>query len=86
MQDYSSSPLLSLIKERNLLDDLQLEELAQELERSGKSVGEVLNNLGFVDVDLQMQIMAEHLGNYMSAAQSYSSVLLRYMMASLMAG
>ena len=62
MQDYATSPLLSLIKERNLLDDLQLEELQQEQTRSGKSVGEVLANLGFVDVDLQMQIMAEHLG------------------------
>ncbi len=62
MQDYSTSPLLSLIKERNLLDDLQLEELEQEQTRSGKPVGEVLANLGFVDIDLQLQIMAEHLG------------------------
>jgi type IV pilus assembly protein PilB len=62
MQDYSSDPLLALIKERNLIDDLQLEEVLQEMTRTGKSSGEVLSDFGLVDTDTQLQIMAESLG------------------------
>ena len=36
MQDYNSDPLLALIKERNLIDDLQFEEVQQEMARTGK--------------------------------------------------
>jgi type IV pilus assembly protein PilB len=62
MQDYTSDPLLALIKERNLIDDLQLEEVLQEMTRTGKSSGEVLSDFGLVDTDTQLQIMAESLG------------------------
>ncbi len=62
MQDYSSDPLLALIRERGMLDDLQLEEVLQEQSRTGKSVGEILSDFGFVDTDTQLQIMADHLG------------------------
>ena len=36
MSDIVSNPLLALVKERNLIDDLQLEEILQEQARSGK--------------------------------------------------
>src|SRR5262245_41520807 len=62
MQDYTSDPLLALIKERNLIDDLQLEEVLQEMSRTGKSSNEILSDFGLVDGDTQLQIMAEHLG------------------------
>ena len=62
MQDYSSDPLLALIKERNLIDDLQLEEVLQEMGRTAKSSGEILSDFGLVDTDAQLQIMAESLG------------------------
>jgi len=63
MADIISSPLLDLIKARGLLDDLQLEEVTQEHIRSGKPIGEVLQDFGFIDVDTQLQIMAEHIAS-----------------------
>jgi len=55
-------PLLALIKERNLIDDLQLEEVIQEQARSGKSYSQILADFELVDLDTQMQVVAEHLG------------------------
>ena len=62
MSDYVSHPLLALIKERSLIDDLQYEELVQELTRSGKSVLQVLQDFQLLDLDSILQIEAEHLG------------------------
>ncbi len=62
MQDYTSDPLLSLIKERGLIDDLQFEEVQQEMSRSGKSSGEVLSDFGLVDTETQLQLIADSLG------------------------
>src|SRR5262245_56197171 len=62
MQDYISDPLLALIKERGLIDDLQLEEVTQEQARTGKPISQVLSDFGLVDIDTQLQVMAEHLG------------------------
>lgn len=38
MSDPVSHPLLALVRERGLLDDLQFEEVTQEVQRSGKSI------------------------------------------------
>src|SRR6185436_6992157 len=62
MADYISNPLLALIKEQGLIDDLQLEEVLQEQTRSGKSIGQVLHDSGIVETETQLQIMASHLG------------------------
>ena len=62
MSDYISDPLLALIKERGLIDDLQLEEVTQEQSRTGKPFGQVLADFGLVDIETQLQVMAEHLG------------------------
>lgn len=62
MADTISNPLLDLIRERNLLDDLQIEEVQQEHQRSGKKIGQVLADFGFLDADTQLQIIADHLG------------------------
>src|ERR1051326_6068570 len=61
MSDIVSNPLLALIKERNLIDDLQLEEILQEQARSGKSISQILQDFELVDLDTQLQITAEHL-------------------------
>src|SRR5690349_6135421 len=58
----SSDPLLQLIKDRNLLDDLQLEEVLQEHTRSGKPLDQVLQDFGLIDSETQLQIKADHLG------------------------
>lgn len=57
-----SSPLLNLVQERGLIDDLQLEEVTQEATRNGKAIGQILKDFGLVDTEMQLQIMAEHLG------------------------
>jgi len=61
MSDQVLHPLLALVKERNLIDDLQLEEVIQEQARSGKSFSQVLADFQLVDTDTQLQIIAEQL-------------------------
>jgi len=62
MSDIFSHPLLALVKERNLIDDLQLEEVLQEQSRGGKTISQILADFQLVDIDTQLQITAEHLG------------------------
>ncbi len=57
-----SSPLLDLIRSQGLLDDLQLEEVIEEHNRSGKAFSEILQDFGFLDMDTQLQMIANHLG------------------------
>ncbi|MEK7685366.1 MAG: ATPase, T2SS/T4P/T4SS family [Verrucomicrobiota bacterium] len=62
MADIISNPLLALIQERSLLDDLQIEEVNQEHVRTGKPINQILVDFGLVDMPTQLQIVAEHLG------------------------
>jgi type IV pilus assembly protein PilB len=62
MADAHSDPLILLVKERGLIDDLQLEEVVQEHDRTAKSFGEILKNFGLVDQDTQLQIISEYIG------------------------
>lgn len=62
MADVLADPLMALIRERGLIDDLQQEEVAQECGRSGKPLLEVLQNYGILDIDSILQIIADHLG------------------------
>jgi type IV pilus assembly protein PilB len=62
MADDISSPLLSLIKEQSLIDDLQYEEVISEFKRSGKPVSQILQDFGVMDLDTILQIQADHLG------------------------
>ena len=62
MSDYIADPLLELVKGRNLLDDMQIEEVVQEHNRSGKTIMHVLQDFGFLDMDAILQIEADHLG------------------------
>ncbi|MBI5775562.1 MAG: Flp pilus assembly complex ATPase component TadA [Verrucomicrobia bacterium] len=57
-----NNPLLSLLLDKGLLDDLQAEEVFQEHQRSGKSIGDVLDDFKILDNDGQLRVMAEHLG------------------------
>jgi type IV pilus assembly protein PilB len=61
MSENVSNPLLALVKERNLIDDLQLEEILQEQGRSGKTITQILQDFELVDIDTQLQVIAEHL-------------------------
>ncbi|MBN8248723.1 MAG: Flp pilus assembly complex ATPase component TadA, partial [Verrucomicrobia bacterium] len=62
MADIVSDPLLLLLRERGMLDDLQLEEVLQEQSRSGKPIAQVVQDYGLLDRDTVLQLMAEHLG------------------------
>jgi type IV pilus assembly protein PilB len=61
MAEDISNPLLSLIKERGLVDDLQYEEVAGEFKRSGKPVIQILQDFGIMDVDDILGVIADSL-------------------------
>jgi type IV pilus assembly protein PilB len=60
--ETSSDPLFNLVRDQSLLDDLQLDEVKEEHNRSGKTIGEILNDFGLIDSETQLQIIANHLG------------------------
>ncbi|HUD46664.1 MAG TPA: ATPase, T2SS/T4P/T4SS family [Candidatus Baltobacteraceae bacterium] len=62
MPSAVSSPLLDLIRSQGLLDDLQLDEVTEEHNRSGKPISEILQDFGFLETADQLQLIATHLG------------------------
>src|SRR6266404_7023848 len=62
MPEEISNPLLSLIKEQSLIDDLQYEEVLAEFKRTGKPVIQILQDFGIMDLDTVLHVMADHLG------------------------
>ncbi|MGA3283002.1 MAG: ATPase, T2SS/T4P/T4SS family [Verrucomicrobiota bacterium] len=62
MAEEISSPLLSLIKEQGLIDDLQYEEVVAELKRTGAPVIGVLQDFGVMKLEDILHVMATNLG------------------------
>src|SRR3954470_4707763 len=62
MAEEILNPLLALIKEQSLIDDLQFEEVVAEHKRAGTSVIQILQDFGIMDLDTILQIEANHLG------------------------
>jgi type IV pilus assembly protein PilB len=62
MSDEISNPLLSLIKEQGLIDDLQYEEVAAEHKRAGTPVGQILQDFGIMDLDAILQTISNYMG------------------------
>jgi len=62
MADEISSPLLSLIQEQGLIDDLQYEEVVAEQKRSGTPVLQILQDFGIMDLDAILHVIGQHLG------------------------
>jgi type IV pilus assembly protein PilB len=62
MAVINNDPVLSLVKEQGLLDDLQLEEVLQEHGRSGKPITQILADFQIVDSDKVLELMATYLG------------------------
>ncbi|HWC58669.1 MAG TPA: ATPase, T2SS/T4P/T4SS family [Verrucomicrobiae bacterium] len=62
MAEEILNPLLALIKEQALIDDLQFEEVAAEHKRSGNAVIQILQDFGIMDLDTILQIEANYLG------------------------
>lgn len=65
-----SHPLLSLVKEQSLLDDLQYEEVAAEFKRSGTPPIQILQDFGIMDLDTILQVMANQLGTEVVAVKN----------------
>ena len=62
MAEDISDPLLSLVKENGLVDDLQYEEVVAEFKRSNTPVVQLLQDFGIMSLDDVLQVMAHHLG------------------------
>jgi len=62
MSDFISDPLLDLVKEKGLVDDLQYDEVKEEAARGGKTTIQILQDFGILDLDTILQIAAENLG------------------------
>ncbi|MGD0614196.1 MAG: ATPase, T2SS/T4P/T4SS family [Verrucomicrobiota bacterium] len=62
MAEEITSPLLSLIREQNLIDDLQYEEVAAENKRSGTQIVQILQDFGIMDLDSILQAEANYMG------------------------
>src|SRR5215469_5326313 len=62
MAEEILNPLLSLIKEQALIDDLQFEEVVAEHKRTGTPVIQILQDFGIMDLDTILQLEANHLG------------------------
>ena len=66
MAEDISSPLLSLIRENGLIDDLQYEEVAGELKRSAAPAIQVLQDFGIMKLDDILHVEATALGTLKS--------------------
>jgi type IV pilus assembly protein PilB len=62
MAEEISNPLLALVKEQKLIDDLQYEEVSAELKRSGTPVIQLLQDFGIMKLDDILHVVANHLG------------------------
>jgi type IV pilus assembly protein PilB len=62
MAEEISNPLLSLVKDQGLIDDLQYEEVAAELKRSGAPVFQLLQDFGILKLNDILHVMASNLG------------------------
>ena len=62
MSEFVSSPLLHILKDRGILDDLQIDEIVQEQKRNGKPDYEIVVDFGLLSLDLILQAVAEALG------------------------
>jgi type IV pilus assembly protein PilB len=62
MSDEVSNPLLSLVKEQGLIDDLQYEQVQGEFSRTGKPVDQILQDFGILDLDTILQAIGNQLG------------------------
>jgi type IV pilus assembly protein PilB len=62
MAEEISNPLLSLVKEQGLIDDLQYEEVSAEHKRSGTQALQILQDFGIMDLDSILQAISNYMG------------------------
>ena len=62
MAEEISNPLLSLIREQGMIDDLQYEEVVAEFKRSNAPVFQLLQDFGIMKLDDILHVMAGYIG------------------------
>ncbi|HHY84301.1 MAG TPA: Flp pilus assembly complex ATPase component TadA [Verrucomicrobia bacterium] len=62
MPEEIANPLLSLIRDQGMIDDLQYEEVAAEHKRSGTPVIQILQDFGIMDLDTILQVISNYMG------------------------
>jgi type IV pilus assembly protein PilB len=62
MPDEISDPLLSLVKENGLIDDLQYEEVVAEFKRGATPIIQLLQDFGIMNLDDILHVVANHMG------------------------
>ncbi|MEJ0091437.1 MAG: hypothetical protein WDM80_17040 [Limisphaerales bacterium] len=62
MSEEISNPLLSLIREQGMLDDLQYEDVVGEMKRSSAPAIQVLQDFGIMKLDDILHVEANYLG------------------------
>jgi type IV pilus assembly protein PilB len=63
MSDEISDPLLALVKENGLIDDLQYEEVVAEFKRSATPIIQLLQDFGIMSLDDVLHVIANHMGS-----------------------
>ncbi|HTV76053.1 MAG TPA: GspE/PulE family protein [Candidatus Baltobacteraceae bacterium] len=63
MSEEISDPLLALIKEQGLIDDLQYEEVVGEVKRNATPVIQILQDFGIMKLDDILHVVAGHIGS-----------------------
>lgn len=58
----ANHPLINLLREQGLLDDLQVEEVVQENSKSGKPYHQIIADAGYVKMEDILTTIANHLG------------------------
>ena len=62
MAEDIANPVLALMREQDLIDDLQYEEVVGELKRSGAPVVQLLQDFGIMKLDDILHVIAGHIG------------------------
>jgi type IV pilus assembly protein PilB len=62
MAEEISNPLLALLKERGLIDDLQFEDVVGEMKRSNAPATQVVQDFGILKLPEILRVMADYLG------------------------
>jgi type IV pilus assembly protein PilB len=58
----TSHPLISILRDQGKLDDLQIEEIVQENNKSGKPIQQIIADAGYVSMDEMLRLIADQLG------------------------
>jgi type IV pilus assembly protein PilB len=79
MAEDISNPLLALIRDQGLIDDLQYEEVVAELKRSGAPAEQLLQDFGIMKLDDILHVIAGHIGAEVVSltGRDYSPELLK---------